>query len=107
MRVARIESNALRHSAEQALYCMARLCGVNPPGIARLERRHGAAHVLHALRAERRDGVLYCLLELGIGELLWQEALDNGDLAALLLGQLGPPALVVERNGLAPLLDHA
>ena len=85
-------------SPEQSLHHLARLGVVHLSGIALFERGHDAAHILDALRADGSDGVLYRLFQLGIGKLLRQEALDDGDLAALLLGELGPAALLVERR---------
>src|SRR5580658_5237922 len=93
-------------TAEQLLHHPARLAEIHPPGESFLQRRHGAAHVLERCgfelldqRGNRRGGF-------DVRHALGQVDGDDGDLLALLGGELGAAGLLVNVERFLALLDH-
>src|SRR5712692_5724106 len=85
-------------STQQPFRRGARFAEIHLAGVFLAQRRHHPTHVLGACSAGGGDRVPDRLFELGLGELLRQEALDDGDLGLLLGGELGAVALLVERD---------
>src|SRR5215213_11842497 len=97
------ETNSPR---QRRLHQAAGFAEIHLPGIFCLEHRDHLAHVLHPGRAGLGDGRCYRSLHIGLRHLLRQVGLDDRDFLALLFGELGAAALVVELDRFLALLDH-
>src|SRR5215211_136993 len=91
----------------QKLLCQpARLGEVHFAGVFGPKPADDLAHVLHRCGAGLADRRGDRGARLGVVHLPRQEALDDGDLLALLIGELAAAGLIVDRDRFLALLDH-
>src|SRR5437763_6412957 len=86
----------LRSPRQRRFHHAAGFAEIHLPGVFRLQRADHLAHVLDpggiGLGNRGRD----CRLHVGLRHLLWEIGRDDRDLLALLRGELGAAALVVQ-----------
>src|SRR3546814_2290063 len=91
---------------QRFLHDAAGLAEIHASRVALLQRRHDTAHVLHAGGAELADDALDGRAHVGLVHLLRQEALDDLDLLAFALREVGAAAAGVHFDGFLALTHH-
>ena len=93
-------------SAQEPSYNRTSATEIDDPCMACAERGHDLTHVLDAGCPSFGNDCRYRPLDLGLLELARQEGLDDCDLVAFLLREVGAIALLVKHYRFAALLDH-